>query len=189
MKKRYLQSGFGILETLMSMLLVGVILGIVARGYQAMSRLNLATYQMSQRMELSAFLNRLSYEVVSALEITTTSTGFSFERINPTYNLIREQPASSRLPWSDGVPIPPPLGVNKVDLLKSTYWVSISYQFLPAENKIVRTSYAQTTDAVVNVGQFTVNLESGGRILSVETRPKEMTAPVKARILLPVVIP
>ena len=184
-------AGFGLLETLMSMLLVGVILGIVARGYQAMSRLNLATYQMSQRMELSAFLQRLSFEVSSAVTISTTSSGFIFHRIDPTFNLEYEEIAPSggpppRLPWPISSPPPaePPL-----NLMLPAYRVSVEYTFDPATYSIQRTAYNQTTTQAVSVGEFSADLEAGGRVLAVSASPKEMTSPVKTRILLPVVRP
>lgn len=185
------QAGFGLIETLMSMLLVGVILGIVARGYQAMSRLNLATYQMSQRMELSAFLQRLSFEVSSALTISTTPNGFVFQRIDPTFNLEYEEKVPvgdplPRLPW----PIPPAIPTDTpLNLLLPAYRVSVEYAFDADTNTIRRTSYDQTTIQAVSVGEFTADLEQGGRILALSAKPKEMTSAVKTRILLPVVRP
>lgn len=180
--KRSAEAGFGIVETLMSMLLVGVILGIVARGYQAMNRLNLATYQMSQRMELSAFLQRLSYETSSALSIAVLTDGFTFERIDPTFNLQFED-SSIRLPW----PIPPT--VVTADPMSAAYRVETEYRFNSAENRIERTAFSETTVEAVSVGAFDVSLEPGGRTILVSMKPKEMTAAVAARILLPVVQP
>jgi type II secretory pathway pseudopilin PulG len=183
MKRQQSQGGFGIVETLMSMLIVGIILGIVARGYQALSRLNLASYQMSQRMELSAFLQRLSFEVASAIKITTSANGFSFQRIDPTLNLSYNEPATGRLPW----PLPP--GVTSVNVMLPAYQVAVGYQFIPANNTIERTAFSRTTTEAVSVGEFLPTLESGGRILAISMKPKEMTSAVKARILLPVVRP
>lgn len=170
----------------MALLMVGVILGIVARGYQAMNRMNLATYQMSQRMELSAFLQRLSSEVASALSITISSTGFSFKRIDPTLNLSYYESAP-RLPWQPINGIPP--GITTADPMNSAYQVTTTYSFDSVNNQIERTAFNATTIESVNVGEFTAALEAGGHILAVTMRPKEMTAEVKARILLPVVTP
>lgn len=167
----------------MTMLLVGVVLGIVGRGYQAMSRLNLASYQMSQRMELSAFLQRLSYELVSATDISITSTGFRYQRINPVYNLSYNEPAPARLPWPN--PLPPPT----VDLMNASYKVSVEYRYVAAENKVDRIAGPQTSTQAVNIGEFLPVLEPGGKTLLLTSRPKEMTAPLKVRILMPVVGP
>jgi type II secretory pathway pseudopilin PulG len=176
-------AGFGLLETLMVMLLVGVILGIVARGYQTLSRLNLATYQMSQRMELSAFLQRLSYEVASAVSISTGSGTLSFDRVDPTLNLLHDQPAPARLPW------PWPSNPTNAGLLNPLYLKSVSYTFDSANFKIERAAFGDTQVVAVNVGEFLVSLESGGRILDMSMRPKEMTSAVQARVFLPVVSP
>lgn len=178
--------GFGILEALMALLMVGVILGIVARGYQAMNRMNLATYQMSQRMELSAFLQRLSNEVMSALSVTVNSSGFSFTRINPTLNLTYFE-STLRLPWEPINGIPP--GVTTADLMNAAYQVTTTYRFDSPANQIERTAFGETSIEAVNVGEFSAATESGGRILAIMVRPKEMTAEVKARVLLPVVTP
>lgn len=184
MKRR--PGGFGIVEALMALMLVGVILGIVARGYQAMSRMNLATYQMSQRMELSSFLQRLSNEVTSALSVTITGNGFTFKRIDPTLNLTYYESAP-RLPWQPINGIPP--GTTTADPMNAAYQVTTTYAFDSANFQIQRTAYNVTTVETTNVGEFTPVLESGGRILAVTMRPKEMTAEVKARILMPVVTP
>lgn len=181
--KRQHNRGFGILETLMVMLLVGVVLGIVARGYQTLSRLNLATYQMSQRMELTAFLQRLTYEVASALSITVSTGSLDFYRIDPTLNLQYNQPAPARLPW----PIPP--AATSSGLLNPTYQKRTRYELLAASKEIRRTAFGVSDIVAVNIGEFTPTLESGGLVLAVTMRPGEMTAPVKARVLLPVVTP
>lgn len=182
MKNRREQLGFGIVEALVSLVIVGIILGVVARGYQALSRLNLATYQMSQRMELSSFLQRLSYEVSSALKVTTQSDGFSFQRIDPTLNLEYEEPSTGRLPW----PIPP--GATG-DVLNPAYRVTVAYEFDSANNRIRRTAFSETTTEAVNIGEFSATLEAGGKVLALSARPKEMTAEEKTRVLLPVVQP
>lgn len=180
--RRSQQIGIGLVEALISLLLVGVILGIVARGYQAMSRLNLATYQMSQRMELSAFLQRLSYEVSSAVKLSILADGFTFQRIDPTLNLNYNE-ATMRLPW----PIPP--GTTVADPMNAAYEIRTDYRFNAANFEIQRTAYSRTTVEAVNVGEFQATLEPGGRMLSISMKPKEMTAAAKARILLPVVVP
>lgn len=174
--------GFGIAETLVSLLIVGIILGVVARGYQAMSRLNLATYQMSQRMELSSFLQRVSYEVCSALQVTPTANGFTYQRIDPTLNLLYEEPETGRLPW------PIPVG-GSGDVMNPVFRVTVSYEFDSASNSIRRTAFSQTTTEAVNIGEFKATLEAGGRVLGLSARPKEMTAEEKTRVLLPVVQP
>lgn len=170
-------------ETLITMALVGVILGIVGRGYQTLSRLNLATYQMSQRMELTAFLQRFSYEVSSALSVETGEGFISFQRIDPTLNLEHIEPAPARLPW----PIPP--NATSTGLLNPSFQVTVRYDLLPEEKQVRRTAFETEETVAVNVGEFTPALESGGRILSVVMRPAEMTAPVKSRILMPVLTP
>lgn len=170
-------------ETLLSLFVVGIILGIVGRGYQALSRLNLASYQMSQRMELTAFLQRLSHEVSSAIKLSITSGGITFTRVNPTLNLEYRQPMPTRLPW----PIPP--NATSSGLLNPAYLVSTNYLFLTASKEIQRTAFGGSEIVAVNVGEFTPALDSGGRVLSVEMRPGEMTSPVKVRMLLPVVQP
>ncbi len=175
--------GFSVAETLLSLLVVGIILGIVARGYQALSRLNLATYQMSQRMELTAFLQRLSHEVSSAIKMTVASGNITFSRVNPTLNLEYEETTSTRLPW----PIPP--NATSSGLLNPAYIVTNNYQYLPVSKEIQRTAFGGTETVAVNIGEFTPALETGGRVLAVEVRPGEMTASVKVRILLPVVRP
>lgn len=180
--KRRDQRGFGLIETLMTMLLVGVILGIVGRGYQTLSRLNLASYQMSQRMELTAFLQRLNYEVASALSIQTASGALSFNRIDPTLNLSYEERTSPRLPWPLGGAAPSP------GLLSPNYQVKTDYLLLPEEKQIQRTAFGSSEIVAVNIGEFVPTLESGGRVLAVVMRPGEMTAPVKSRLLLPVVL-
>lgn len=177
------QRGFGVAETLLSLLVVGIILGIVGRGYQALSRLNLATYQMSQRMELTAFLQRLSHEVCSAIKMTVVSGNITFTRVNPTLNLEYKQPMPTRLPW----PIPPT--ATSSGLLNPAFLVSTNYQFLTASKEIQRTAFGSSEIVAVNVGEFTPSLESGGRVLSVEVRPGEMTSSVKVRVLLPVIQP
>ncbi len=179
--KRKSKRGFSVLETLMAMFLVGIILGIVGRGYQALSRLNLATYQMSQRMELTSFLQRLSYEVSSALNLTVASGNLTFTRVNPTLNLAHEEPPPTRLPW----PIPP--GAPSSGLFNPAYLVSTQYQFLIDSKEIQRTAFGESAIVAVNVGEFTPTLESGRRVISFVMRPAEMTAPVHARVLLPVV--
>lgn len=181
--KRNGQRGFGVAETLLSLLVVGIILGIVARGYQALSRLNLATYQMSQRMELTAFLQRLTHEVSSAIKITIASGNITFTRVNPTLNLEYNQPMPTRLPW----PIPP--NATSTGLLNPAYLVTTTYVFLPESKEVQRTAFGSSEIVAVNVGEFTPLLESGGRVMSVVMRPGEMTSPVKARVLLPVVQP
>lgn len=181
--KRKSERGFSVIETLMTMLLVGIILGIVARGYQALSRLNLATYQMSQRMELTSFLQRLSYEVCSALKMTVTSDGLSFTRVDPTLNLEYREPPPTRLPW------PIPSGATSTGLLNPAYLVTTQYQFLPTTKEIQRTAFGESSIVAVNVGEFIPTLESGGRVISFVMRPGEMTSPVHARVLLPVVQP
>ena len=173
-------AGFGILETLAAMFLVGLILGLVARGYQALSRLNLASYQMSQRMELATFLNRLSYEVVSALTVTTNSAGFSFERIDTSHVLNHTAPGA-RLPW------PVLSSASATGLMGPAYRTRVTYAFVSSESRIERTAYSQTINEVGGVGEFATLLEPGGRVLSIDLKPKEMVAGVKARIFLPVV--
>ena len=166
----------------MSLLLVGVVLGIVGRGYQAMNRLKLASYQMSQRMEISAFLQRLSYEVSSAVSVSILSDGFTFQRIDPTLNLTRNE-TNSRLPW------PIPTNVATSDPLNAAYRVRTDYRFDSLSSELRRTAFSRTTTELVNVGEFDVTLEQGGRILNVSMRPGEMTAATRTRILLPVVQP
>ena len=163
------------------MLLVGVIIGLVARGYQALARLNLASYQMSQRMELANFLNRLSYEVASALAVSTSTGAFSFERLDPSAVLLHDP--TSRLPS------PFPLAPTAFVPLAASYRTTIAYSFVPAEWRMQRTAYGESTNELANVGEFTAAVESSGRILVIDMRPREMTAPVRARIFLPVVIP
>jgi hypothetical protein len=133
-------------------------------------------------MELSSFLQRLSYEVSSALDVSLLSDGFTFQRIDPTLNLARDE-ASSRLPW------PIPTGVVAADPMSPAYQVRTDYRFNATEHRIERTSFSETYIQAVNIGEFLVDIEPGGRILAVTLRPKEMTAAVKARILLPVVTP
>lgn len=175
------ESGFGIIETLLTMLLVGIILGIVGRGYQTLSRLNLATYQMSQRMELSSFLQRLSYEVSGAITLTASDNSITFTRVDPTLNLQREEAANSRLPW------PIPAEATTSDLFAPTFLIQSIYYFSPETQEINRRAFDQTETIAVNIGEFTTSLESDGRILSVQIRPGEMTSPVSTRIFLPVV--
>ena len=181
MRRSRRRAGFGLIETLSTMLLVGVIIGLVARGYQALARLNLASYQMSQRMELANFLNRLSYEVASALAVTTSAAGFSFERIEPAAVLLHQP--TSRLPS------PLPMAPTAFDPIAASYRVTISYAFVPTDYSIARTAYGDTTTELANVGELKAAVEPSGRVLVLDMRPKEMAAPVKARILLPVVTP
>ena len=175
--------GFGVVETLMTMLLVGVILGIVARGYQTLSRLNLASYQMSQRMELTSFLQMLSYEVSSAIKVSAGLGVLRFDRVDPTLNLERNQPAPTRLPW----PIPP--SATSSGLFNPAFLESVEYRLDTAEKHLERTAFGETAVVAVNVGAFETRLESGGRLLFLTLSPGEMTAPVMARVLLPVVQP
>lgn len=177
--------GFGVIETLMALFLVGIILGMVGRGYQALSRLNLAAYQMSQRMELTSFLQRLNNEVTNAITLQVVGDGFDFSRIDPTLNLNYESKPPTRLPW------PLPLGgaLSSVDLLASTYRINTSYRFDVDSNEIRRTAFSATSTVAVDVGEFQATLGSSGRTLLVMVRPKEMTAPVQGRIFLPVVTP
>ncbi len=177
------ERGFGIAETLMALFLVGVILGLVARGYQALSRLNLATYQMSQRMELTSLLQRLSYEVAGALSIETLGDSLRFQQIDPTLNLNHEQLPPARLPWP--IPQPPPT----VDLLGAPYQVLTEYRFEPTEHEILRTIYGETSTVAVDIGEFQPVMDPSDPILTITVRPKEMTASTHARIFLPLVQP
>jgi type II secretory pathway pseudopilin PulG len=176
------QSGFGVVETLMTMLLVGVVLGIVGRGYQTLSRLNMASYQMSQRMELTTFLQLLSYEVSCAITVQPGMDSLSFQRLDPTLNLGYYQPAPTRLPW------PIPSGATAGDLI-GPYLETVEYQLNGSEKQMERTAFGETSVVAVNVGAFEASLGSQGRILTLTIRPGEMTAPVKTQVLLPVVRP
>lgn len=168
------------METLISMVLVGVILGLVARGYQALNRLNLASYQMSQRLEFMSFLQRLTYEASSALTMTTSPSQIQFQRINPTLNLTRNQPAPTRLPWP--IDVPP----STTGLLTAPNLVTTRYQYNAASKEIRRTAFGTTVVAIGDIGEFLAGTEAGGRILWVQVRPENMTAAVRARVLLPV---
>jgi hypothetical protein len=176
--------GFGIVEALISLFIVGIILGVVARGYQALNRLQLASYQMSIRLELMSFLHRLSYEASSALTMTTSATGFSFQRVNPTLNLRRNQPAPARLPWP--IPVPPPA---TAELLTGASLVTTTFAYDAASKEVRRTAFGATSPVAFDVGEFLVSTESLGRILRIQIRPSTMTAPVRVKALLPVIIP
>ncbi len=178
-KKRF--RGFGIVEALISLFVVGIILGIVARGYQALNRLQLASYQMSIRLELLSFLQRLSHEASSALSLTTTASGFSFQRIDPTLNTQRDQPAPARLPW----PIPDP--ATTTGILTGPCLITTTYSFDSTDKEVSRTAFGETITVAREIGEFLVGTEAAGKILWVQCRPSNMTSPVKARVLLPVV--
>lgn len=167
----------------MVMLLVGVVLGIVARGYQTLSRLNLATYQMSQRMELTNFLQRLCYELTSAFTISATDGLITFTRADPTQNLEYNQPAPARLPW------PIPLGATAASLDNPSLRVTTEYRLLSDSKEIQRTAFGDSNIVAVNVGEFRASMEPGGRVITVAMKPGEMTAAVQARIVLPLVRP
>ncbi len=170
----------------MSLFLVGVILGIVGRGYSAMNRMNLATYQMSQRMELSAFLQRVSNEVTSALSVSIIGNGFSFRRIDPTLNLNYYE-STPRLPWVPVNGIPP--GTTTANPMSSAYQITVTYRLNTTDFQVERTAFSSTSVEVINVGEFSATTAAGGRVLEISARPKEMTAASRARILLPVVTP
>ena len=176
--------GFGIIESLISLFIIGIILGVVARGYQALNRLQLASYQMSIRLELMSFLHRLSYEASSALTLTTTATGFTFERVNPTLNLNDNEPAPTRLPWPlDGPP------ATTTGLLIAPNLETTSYAYDAASMEVRRTAFGATSVMTREVGEFAASTTAGGRILRILIRPSNMTAPVVVRTLLPVVTP
>lgn len=180
-RARARKRGFGILEALISLFVVGIILGIVARGYQALNRLQLASYQMSIRLEILSFLQRLTHEASSALTLTVTGTGFSFQRINPTLNMQRDQPAPARLPW----PIPNP--ATTTGLLTGPSLVTTTYAFDVGNKEVNRTAFGTTIVVARDIGEFLCGTEAGGKILWVQCRPASMTAPVKAKVLLPVI--
>jgi type II secretory pathway pseudopilin PulG len=176
--------GFGIIESLISLFIIGIILGVVARGYQALNRLQLASYQMSIRLELMSFLHRLSYEASSALTLTTTATGFTFERVNPTLNLNYIEPAPSRLPWPLDGPPATSTGMFTAPNLETTI-----YAYDAVDLEVRRTAFGATSTMEREVGEFAVSTESGGRILRILIRPSNMTSPVVAKTLLPVLRP
>lgn len=170
------------------MVLVGVILGIVGRGYQALNRLNLASYQMSIRLEFIAFLQRLSYETQSALTINTTATTLSFTRIDPTLNLNYNSPAASRLPWPLlAPPTTTGLGLPGDPWNNAANRVTTSYAYNAVAKEVRRTAFGSTTTQIREIGEFLVALESGGRVITVQMRPASFTAPVKMRALLPLI--
>lgn len=175
--------GFGIIEALISLFIVGIILGVVARGYQALNRLQLASYQMSIRLELMGFLHRMSYEASAALSMAVTSSGFTMDRLNPTLNLQRNQAPPARLPW----PIPEP--AETTGLLTAPNLVTTVYAYDSTSKEVRRTAFGATSAVAMNVGEFRPTLEGGGRILRVLIRPDNMTAPVVVKALLPVVTP
>lgn len=181
MRKNRGRHGFGIVESLISLFVVGIILGVVAKGYQALNRLQLASYDMSIRIELISFLQRLTYEASSALSLTTAATSFQFQRINPTLNNQRDQAPPARLPWP--LPIPP----STTGVLTGPALITTSYSFNAAATEVSRTAFGQTIVVARDVGEFTCGTEAVGKILWVQCRPKNMTAAVKAKVLLPVV--
>jgi type II secretory pathway pseudopilin PulG len=185
--------GFGIIESLISLFIIGIILGVVARGYQALNRLQLASYQMSIRLELMSFLHRLSYEASSALTLTTTATGFTFQRVNPTLNLNYYEPPPARLPWR----LDPVTGLNGHDgppatttgMFTAPNLETTSYAYDAASLEVRRTAFGATSVMTREVGEFAASTTAGGRILRILIRPSNMTAPVVVRTLLPVVTP
>jgi hypothetical protein len=144
--------------------------------------LNLATYQMSQRMELTTFLQSLCYEASSAITISASSGVLTFDRVDPTLNVLHDE-TSSRLPW------PIPADATSSGLLNPAYLQTVEYRFESTEKNVTREAFGTSAVVAVNIGEFSPTLESGGTVLSVDVRPAEMTAPVKGRILLPVVQP
>jgi hypothetical protein len=170
-------------EALISLFVVGIILGVVGRGYQALNRLQLASYQMSIRLELMSFLHRLSYEASSALSLTISGAGFSFQRINPTLNLRWAQPAPARLPYP--IPNPP----TTTGLLTGPSLVTTTYAYDAPSKEVRRTAFGTTSAVALEVGEFVAVTEAGGRILKVRIRPSNMSAPVTVKALLPVVTP
>ncbi len=173
--------GFGILESLLSLVLIGIVLAIVARAYQALNRLSVASYEMSQKLELSTFLRHFSYEVSDALEIEDISSGsVTFRRTRPGLHARREEP-SLRLPWE----LPNPRPANR-DLTIDV--IPVHYFFDDAEKRVMRQQETLAAETVCrDVGLFTPSVS--GRILTIEAKPKNMTASLITSIYLPAVSP
>lgn len=179
MRKR--SYGIGMIEVLLSLVLVGIILGLVARGYQVLNHLSIVSYKMSQKLELSSFLRRLGSELSTAVTVTPGANQVSFTKTDPTLNLTHNE-TRDRLPW----PLPAPLpGSVDLDALN----VNVRY-FLDTTNKEVKRTYGGvTTTAVADVGQFSVTFASQNRLATISARPEDNTAGVTTTVYLPVVRP
>lgn len=167
--------GLGVIEVLLSLVLVGMLLGLVAKGYQTVNRLNQASYELSQKLEIAAFIRRLSGELSSARSVTPSAGGLSLTRINPVYNRTYNE-SFNRLPW--------PIPGGPADLNAGT--IAVTYQ-LNSAKQITRTLGSDTTVAVEDVGAF--SLAVSGQKAELTIQPGNMSAGWKTEVFLPGVTP
>ena len=173
--------GVGMIEVLLSLILVGIILGLVARGYQVLNQLSVVSYKMSQKLELSSFLRRLGAELSGAITVTPGVDQVTFTKTDPTLNLEHDE-ARDRLPWP--IPAPPPASVD-LDTLN----VTVRYFLDNTKKEIRRTYRGVTSTSVANVGAFSVTFDQQNRLATLTVKPDDNTAGATTTVYLPVVRP
>ena len=173
--------GLGMIEVLLSLVLVGIVLGLVARGYQVINQLSVVSYRMSQKLELSTFVRRMASELSCALTVTSGAEEVTFTRSDPTLNIAHDEPRD-RLPWP--LPEPPPAAVDL-----NTLNLTVRYFLDSASNEVRRTSQGNTTSVATDIGRFEVTFADRNQVATISVGPEDLTSGVTTSMYLPVVAP
>ena len=168
--------GFGLIEVLLSLVLVGMVLGLVAKGYQTATRLNQASYRLSQKLEAATFLRRLSAGMSAATELDPLPNGVQIKKIDPKYNVTYME-SFSRLPW--------PTSSSSADL--DAGMITVDYILDTVDKTISRKVGLEVNVVLERVGAFTVTRD--GRIADVELVSLDSGDGWSVRVHLPGVSP
>ena len=164
------------IEVLLSLVVVGMLLGLVAKGYQTVSRLNEASYRLSQKLEAATFLRRLSAGMSSASVLTPLASGVRILKTNPAYNVLYNEPFP-RLPW--------PITPTPVDL--NAGQITVNFTLNATLGEIRRQVGSETSVVLERTKTFTVT--RAGRVATVLLEPEGLSLGWSTKVHLPGVAP
>jgi type II secretory pathway pseudopilin PulG len=196
------RKAFTLIEALISLALMGLVLGVIVGGYQRVSQISLVSASYSERLELVAAIHRLQSELPSAISISLPGPDqLDMVRVDPSLNR-QAMEARNRLPWP--IPIPLPVG-DLPDTVTGLYLpnrqpftVNYRYRYLAGASGVgtvtreispvgANPTATSTSLALSQVRAIRFTRDASDvRLLNIEITPESGTA-IEVLVMLPMV--
>ena len=197
MKKR--PYAFTLYEAVLTLALVGLVLGMVAEGYQRLSTLNSISVAASKRTEILAQMHNLCAQIGNCYGYTIVSPNqLKLDVVDPADapSLDLTYFENGRLPWP--LPSGPPLSVP-YPIQRSPYLITITFLWQPGTSgnpgSILKNTapvspnrtVASSTPFLCGLSNFQVTADACRQLIHVELTPSDSNNSLNVTAYMPLV--